>query len=153
VHDPNAQQILFHAVVDKIRQSRPGLGNRHSMQVDFRLNGVFSAREFAHCPCTDVRTMKAHVLGIRTFNRVDIVLQAFPECFLLVGPCESRLGSRFLLWFWHAVARLQRIGAGNRTSEQVIIVIAQGGVLRLWCNDSFEYSERVSRRKSQRLHL
>lgn len=153
MHDPNAQQILFHAVVDKIRQSRPGLGNRHAMQVDFRLNGVFSAREFAHCPCTDVRTMKARVLGIRTFNRVDIVLQAFPERFSLVCPRKTCFWGRFLLWFRHAVARLQRFSAGNRASEQVIIVIAQGGVLRLWCNDSFEYSERVSRRKSQRLHL
>lgn len=153
MYDSYAQQIPFHAVVDKIRQSRAGLSNCHSMQVDFRLHGVLSAREFAHCPCTDVRTMKAHVLGIRTFNRINIVLQAFSERFLLVSPRKTCFRRRFLLWLWHAVARFQRFGAGNRTSEQVVIVIAQGGVLRLWCNDSFEYSERVSRRKSQRLHL
>jgi len=151
--DPHAQQVLFHAVVDEICQSRPGLGNRHSMQVDFRLDGVLSAREFAHCPGADMRTMKAHVLGIGTFNRINIVLQAFPERFSLVSPCKACFRGRLLFWFRHAVARSQRLGAGNRASEQVVFVIAQGGVLRLWCNDSFEYSERVSRRKSQRLHL
>jgi hypothetical protein len=41
---------------------------------------------------------------------------------------------------------LQRFGVGKRAPEKVFVIIAQGGVLRLWCNDSFEYSERDLRR-------
>jgi len=150
--DADAKQALLRTMVDKIREPRFGLGNRHAVQIDLGLNTEPTARKFAHCAAADRLPMKVHAVGITVLHRIDVGLETLTEGLFLIGTCKPRSRSWLVLWFGDALPGAQRFGSGHRAAENVCVIIAQGGVLRLWCAVNIEYSERVASRQSSESH-
>ena len=148
MYDTDAQLSFSCTVLNKVSESRLGFGHRHSVQIDLRLNGVAASSELAHGATTNGLAMKAHALGIAAFHGVDIGVQAFAQYVFLIGTGEARLRFWLVRFRAHTSLGTQRFGSGHGTLEQLVIVIAQGWLLRLWHTLNIEYSERVPSRQT-----
>jgi 5'/3'-nucleotidase len=158
VHDAHAQLAPPRAVVDEIGKPRPGLGDRHAMQIDLRLHAEAAACKPAHGTTTDGRAVVSQGLGIGTFDGVDVGLQAFAHHLLLVGPREPGLRFRLAGLGLDPVDAPDRLGVRYFATEKIGVIFTQRSIPRLWCAVNIQYSERVpsrqmSERKSRRMKI
>lgn len=157
MYDADAKMSLSCTIFDEVGEPRFGFGNRHTVQIDFGLDAEASARELAHCAPANRLAVISHALGIAVLHRVDIGLEALAEGLFLIGPSKPCFRRWLFLRLGGALIGAQQFRSGHGAAEEVIVVIAQGGVLMLWCAldirsgyfwTGFKYSERDASRQT-----
>ena len=122
----NAKITRDDAVLDEIGEPLLRFGNRHAMQIDFRLHAVAAAGEFAHRSPSDRRPLKTQCSAVAVFDRINIVVQALFQRVTLVGAGETRSGFRLGSRFGNAVLDLERRRIGKCPAKFVYVFVVVG---------------------------